>query len=176
MNDAHRRQIHAAMVRFADGDRGAFRAVFDGLWPALVAFTRGMQLDDAEAEDAAQRALLTVCSRIADLDRERDGVAWAVTLAAYEVLTARKQAVRRRAAPVSAADAIADARSGPEDDLIAQDLRRAVHEAIGALDERDRAALAEVLADASQTPGETARKRRYRAMERLRALWRRAYG
>ncbi len=82
MTPRRRQEIHEAMVRFADGERDAFRAVFDGLWPALVAFARGMGLDDAEAEDAAQRALLKVFSRIADLDRTRDGVTWAVTLAA----------------------------------------------------------------------------------------------
>lgn len=176
MTPRHRRDIHDAMVRFADGDREAFRGVFDGLWPVLVSFTRGMHLDEAEAEDAAQRALLRVFSRIVDLDRTRDGVTWAVTLAAYEVLTSRKQRMRRREAPVEAVAEVSDSVAGPEDLAIADELRRAVHAAIGELDDRDRAALAEVLEDAGLTPGETARKRRYRALERLRAVWRRAYG
>jgi RNA polymerase sigma factor (sigma-70 family) len=176
MTPWHRREIHDAMVRFADGDREAFRAVFDGLWSVLVSFTRGMQLDEAEAEDAAQRALLKVFARIADLDRTRDGVTWAVTLAAYEVLTSRKQRTRRRETPVDAVGDVSDGATGPEERAIAEELRRALHAAIGELDARDRAALAEVLEDAGLTPGETARKRRYRALERLRAVWRRAYG
>lgn len=176
MTPRHRREIHAAMVRFADGEREAFRAVFDGLWPVLVTFTRGMQLDEAEAEDAAQRALLKVFARISDLDRGRDGVTWAVTLAAYEVLTSRKQQARRREAPVEAVADISDERPGPEEDAAAAQLRGAMRAAVGELDERDRAALAEILENLDLTTGETARKRRFRAIERLRAVWRRAYG
>ncbi len=175
MTPARRREIHAAMVRFADGERDAFRAVFDGLWPVLLAFARGMHLDEVEAEDAAQRALLKVFDRIADLDRGRDGVTWAVTLTAFEVLTSRKRLSRRREAPVEPLDDVPGGLA-PEDELIAEDLRRAVREAIGELDERDRAALAEILENAGLTGGETARKRRYRAMERLRVAWRRIHG
>src|SRR2546430_146863 len=90
-----RRVIHAAMVRFADGDRTAFRDVFDALWPAMLGLAmRG--LPRADAEDAAQRAILKVFDRIVDLDRTRDGVAWAMTIAAYEVMTSRQQQRRRR--------------------------------------------------------------------------------
>lgn len=175
MTPGHRRQIHAAMVRFADGEREAFRAVFDGLWPVVLAFSRGMYLDEADAEDAAQRALLKVFDRIADLDRARDGVTWALTVTAYEVLTIRKQRSRRREERDDLLPHLAGG-SDPEGAVIAEDLRRALRAVVGELDERDRAALAEVLADAGITPGETARKRRFRALERLRAAWRRAHG
>ncbi len=175
MTPGRRREIHDAMVRFADGERDAFRAVFDGLWPVLLAFARGMHLDEVDAEDAAQRALLKVFDRIADLDRARDGVTWALTVTAYEVLTIRKQRVRRREEsgdlPVHLA-----AGTDPEEALIAEDLRRALRAVVGELEERDRAALAEVLEETGITPGETARKRRFRAMERLRAAWRRVHG
>jgi RNA polymerase sigma factor (sigma-70 family) len=163
------------MVRFADGERDAFRAVFDGLWPVLLAFARGMGLDEAEAEDAAQRALLKAFSRIADLDRDRDGVTWAVTIAGYEVLTSRKQRTRRREAAAEVSD-VGDERPDPEQLAVTDDLRRAVRHAVGELDERDQLALAELLDDVGITPGETARKRRFRALQRLRDLWRRAYG
>ena len=176
MNKREREEIHNAIVRFADGERDAFRAVFQGLWPVLVAFTHGMGLDGADAEDAAQRALLKVFSRISDLDRDRDGVTWALTLGAYEVLTLRKQRARRREAPVDAVAATPGAELTPEAHLIAEDTRRAVRDAVGDLDERDREALNEVLEDAGVMAGETARKRRFRAMTRLRAAWRKAYG
>jgi RNA polymerase sigma factor (sigma-70 family) len=176
MIESRRRELHLAMVRFSDGDRGAFRAVFDGLWPVLLAFTRGMRLGPADAEDAAQRALLLVFSRIADLDPERDGVAWALTLASYEVLTLRKQQTRRREAPVMALADTRDARPGPEEATIADDLRRCLRVAIGELHEADRVALDELLADAELDPSERGRKRRYRASERLRAWWRRVHG
>jgi DNA-directed RNA polymerase specialized sigma24 family protein len=79
------------MVRFADGDRGAFREVFDGLWPMSLALATRSLMQRADAEDVAQRAILKVFDRIVDLDRERDGVAWAMTITAFEVLTMRKQ-------------------------------------------------------------------------------------
>jgi RNA polymerase sigma factor (sigma-70 family) len=176
MNAGQRREVHQAMVRFSDGDRDAFRAVFDGLWPALLSFARGMGLSEPDAEDAAQKALLRVFDQIADLDPGRDGVAWALTLTAYEVLTIRKQRSRRREAAGEALAAIRDERADPEALTLQVELHRRVHEAVGALEERDRAALALVLADAEPSLGETARKRRYRAIERLRAWWGRAHG
>jgi DNA-directed RNA polymerase specialized sigma24 family protein len=96
MTPARRREVNAAMIRFADGDRAAFRVVFDALWPVLLAFTSRVLPVRADAEDAAQRALLKLFDRIADLDRDRDGVAWAITIASYEVLTIRRTRGRRR--------------------------------------------------------------------------------
>jgi RNA polymerase sigma factor (sigma-70 family) len=176
MNAGQRRCVHQAMVRFSDGDRDAFRAVFDGLWPVLLSFARGMGLPQPDAEDAAQKALLRVFAQIADLDPGRDGVAWALTLASYEVLTIRKQRTRRREAAGEETAEIGDERAGPEELAVAAQLQGRVHEAIGALDQRDQAALAEILADGDVSRGETARKRRYRALERLRAWWGRVHG
>lgn len=176
MNRAQRRQIHEHMVRFADGDRSAFRPVFSELWPVLVGFCRGMHLDPADAEDAAQQALLKVFSRIPDLDRSRDAVSWALTIAAYEVLTLRKQRTRRREADGGLPDERVDAGAGPEEAAIARDLQEALRDALGELDPRDQEALREVLADLDPVPGETGRKRRYRAIQRLKDLWWRIYG
>jgi RNA polymerase sigma-70 factor (ECF subfamily) len=174
MTPARRRELHAAMVRFADGDRASFRDVFDGLWPVLLSFTK-RALAVADAEDAAQKALLKVFDRIVDMDRSRDGVAWAITIAAYEVLTIRRQYSRRKEDADEVLVAVADAKPSPEAVLIREDLRVAVNEMLGELPERDRVALAEVLDDVA-TAGETERKRRFRAMERLRALWRKTHG
>ncbi len=102
--------------------RCAYRG--DGLWPVLLGFTRGMDLDEPEAEDAAQRALLNVFSRIATFDRARNGVA--VTIAAYEVLTVRQQRSRRREASVEGLADLGDGQARPEEHLLAEELRRAV--------------------------------------------------
>src|SRR6185295_13699073 len=96
MNAPERTRLHAAMVRFADGDRAAFREVFDGLWPMCLALATRSLVERADAEDVAQRAILKVFDRIVDLDRERDGVACAMTITAFDVLTMRKQRARRR--------------------------------------------------------------------------------
>lgn len=176
MTRVQRRQIHDHMVRFADGERSAFRPVFDGLWPLLVGFCRSMHLDAVESEDAAQQALLKVFSRIADLDRSRDAVRWAMTIAAYEVLTLRKQRLRRREAGDGLTNERADGGLGPEGEAIEGNLREALRSVLGELDERDQQALREVLADVGLAHGETARKQRYRALQRLKDLWWRIHG
>ncbi len=175
MTPARRRAIHDAMVRFADGERAAFREVFDALWPVLLAFTSRTLTIGADAEDAAQRGLLKVFDRIADMDRARDGVAWAVTIAAYEVMTLRRQHQRRREHSADALLAVADGDPSPIDHILREELRTAVRLAIGELPARDHPVLAEAL-DEVVLSGETERKRRFRAFGRLRDVWRKTHG
>lgn len=175
MTPARRREIHDAMVRFADGDRAAFREIFDALWPVLLSFTQRTLTIRADAEDAAQRALVKLFDRIADMDRARDGLAWAVTIAAYEVMTVRRHHLRRREQSAEVLVAVADSSPSPADHVIREELRAAVRAAIGELPDRDQVVLAAALDEAVMS-GETERKRRFRAFGRLRALWRRTYG
>lgn len=175
MIPARRREIHDAMVLFADGDRAAFREVFDALWPVLLSFTQRTLTIGADAEDAAQRALLKVFDQIADMDRARDGVAWAVTIAAYEVMTVRRQYLRRREQSTEVLVAVADGAPSPVDHVVREELRAAVRAAIGELPERDQAVLTAAL-DEVVMSGETERKRRFRAFGRLRDLWRKTHG
>ncbi len=176
MSPADRHAIHAAMVRFADGDRTAFRAVFDGLWPLLSAFA-ARSLSPEDAADAAQRALLRVFSRIVDLDRDRDGVAWALTITSYEVLTLRKQRARRREAGAALDDDHGPdpGAASPEQHAIERQLGARLRDAIAALPALDQHALEPVLLGGPIDPGETARKRRFRALHRLRELWRKIH-
>ncbi|MEJ7601576.1 MAG: sigma-70 family RNA polymerase sigma factor [Kofleriaceae bacterium] len=173
MNPPDRRATHAAMLRFADGDRSAFREVFDSLWPVLLAVASRALPGRADSEDAAQRAILKVFDRIVDLDRDRDGVAWAITIVGFEILTLRRQSQRRREDDVEVNPH--DPREAADDLLIDQELRQAVHHVIARLGERDRGALSELLLG-DKPRGEAARKRRFRAVERLRAAWRKAHG
>src|ERR1043166_8333585 len=96
MNPLQRRTVHAAMVRLAEGDRGAFDVVFAGLWPDLLAFVRSAMSGHPDAEDLAQQTLLKIFFRISDFDTTRDGVAWAFGIAIYEVQTLRRTRGRRR--------------------------------------------------------------------------------
>lgn len=175
MTPARRREVNAAMIRFADGDRAAFRVVFDALWPVLLAFTSRVLPIRADAEDAAQRALLKLFDRIADLDRDRDGVAWAITIASYEVLTIRRTRGRRREQEDAVLTTAADGAARPDDRLADHELRAAVHATIGELSDRDQVAL-KLLLDDQPAVGETQRKRRFRAIERLRTAWRNIHG
>jgi RNA polymerase sigma-70 factor (ECF subfamily) len=92
--DAERAELRRLMERLADGDRGAFRPAFDLLWPRLRAF--GLRYARADGEDAAQQALLRVFSRASEYDRERDALAWALGIAAWECRTFRRKRQRRR--------------------------------------------------------------------------------
>jgi RNA polymerase sigma factor (sigma-70 family) len=173
MNATERARLHAAMIRFADGERAAFRDVFDGLWPMCLALATRSLVQRADAEDVAQRAILKVFDRIVDLDRARDGVAWAMTITAFEVLTMRKQRIRRRE---QAGDHDReDERPSASEQLVEDELATQVRALIGDMSDRDREALDAMLS--GRTPrGETERKRRFRAIERLRAAWRKAHG
>ncbi len=176
MTPGSRRAIHEAMVRFADGNRDAFRDVFEALWPILLNFSARMLPNRADAEDAAQRALMKVFGQIVDMDCNRDGVAWALTITAYEVMSTRRVLARRREdgiemlAPVATDDPSADERMEREQ------LRVAVREIIGELPAYDQEALALMLSETPVKLGETLRKRRYRALQRFRSLWTRAHG
>jgi RNA polymerase sigma-70 factor (ECF subfamily) len=138
----------------------------------LVLATRSL-VQRADAEDVAQRAILKVFDRIVDLDRARDGVAWAMTITAFEVLTMRKRRIRRRE---EAGDHDReDERPLASEELIEHELATHVRTLIGDMSDRDREALDAMLS--GRTPrGETERKRRFRAIERLRAAWRKAHG
>jgi DNA-directed RNA polymerase specialized sigma24 family protein len=90
-----RAELRRLMVRLADGDRAAFRPAFALLWPRLRAFAARC-VAAADAEDVAQAALLRVFSRASEYDAERDALAWALGIAAWECRTLRRRRQRRR--------------------------------------------------------------------------------
>ncbi len=173
MNPAERARLHAAIVRFADGERASFREVFDGLWPVCLSLASRSLSDPSESEDTAQRAILKVFDRIVDFDRDRDGVSWALTITAFEVLTTRKQRARRRD-DTREWDG-EDLRPGADEQLVEHELLANVRALIGEMSDLDREAL-EAMLGGTKATGETERKRRFRAIERLRAAWRKAHG
>lgn len=173
MTSAERTRLQNALIRFADGERAAFREAFDGLWPMCMALATRALAHRADAEDAAQRALLKVFDRIVDLDRNREGIAWAMTITAFEVMTVRKQRSRRREDEADA-DRI-DTQPLAIEQLIERELYDNVRALIGEMTERDQQTLQATLLGVTPR-GETERKRRFRAIERLRAAWRKVHG
>jgi len=176
MDPGQRRQLHDWMVRFADGDRGAFQPLFAALWPVVLAFTSRGLARPADAEDAAQQAMLKLFSRIVDFDRERDGLSWALGIAGFEVMTLRKQQARRQEAGAAPLAQVADTGGGVEAQAITDELRQIVRLLIGELSERDQAALAYAFAGEAPPTDERSRKQRLRALTRLRAAWRKDHG
>lgn len=99
-------------------------------------------------------------------------MAWAFGIAAFEIRTRRRKLARRRETPADGIEQPADAQT-PEQSVVDTDARPALREAVGELSEPDRQAL---LGDSSPAVSPAAwRKRRQRALERLRGLWRRRH-
>lgn len=176
MDAARRRVIQEAMVRLSDGDRTAFDVLVDHLWPVIFSFAQRGLGQIADSEDVAQEVFYRICSRIADFDRRRDALAWAFGIASYEIMSHRRRVQRRRevASDVYAATC-ADDSASQEEQLIARELANAMAQVVGTLTEDDRESLG--LRDgAAAVGGATLRKRRQRAIERLRGIWRHVYG
>jgi RNA polymerase sigma-70 factor (ECF subfamily) len=162
------------MARLADGDRSVFGEVYGALRPLLVALARKLLGSPADADDATQQSLVKLFERASDFDPRRDVVAWAFAICAWECRTIRKRGQRRKEVDLSP---VYERESGgsPEAETIARDLERAAAEILGTLSENDRETLRAVLDDAGPA-GATVRKRKERALARLRDAWRRVHG
>lgn len=144
----------------------------------VLAFVRKTVREAADAEDVAQEVFVKVASRIADYDRTRDGLTWVYAIAAFEVRTHLRRLQRRREAPPLAEDAEpADPSPSPIDLMIDEEISRTLVDALGELSDADRALLGigERIADKGVT-STAIRKRRQRALGRLRTVWSKLYG
>jgi RNA polymerase sigma-70 factor (ECF subfamily) len=176
MNADARKRASALMIRLADGDRSAFDQVYAALWPVLTSFC-GKMLSGTDAEDATQQALLKVFSRASTFDRGGDAFTWAITIAAWEVRTVQKQMARSRTTFVEGHDA-ADPGESPEARISREQLVTAARHVLGTLSESDQQTLVATFNDErpASVSGATFRKRRERALARLKEAWRRIYG
>ncbi len=95
MDSAARNHLNDLMVRLADGDRTAFDEVYCVLWPIISTFCN-RTLSRADAEDAAQQALVKVFDQASRFERDRDAVTWALSIAIWEIRTIRKRHLRSK--------------------------------------------------------------------------------
>ncbi len=166
MDPAARRTLQDDLARLKEGERAAARPVFNALWPACLALARSQLHDDADANDAAQSALLRLFGEVAAFDASRSGLGWALALVTWECRTLRKKRARARLVPLdddllSSADVLGDL-------VRAEDVTR-VARAFVDLDDHDQQTLRALL-DGGAAGYPTLRKRRQRALDRLRAL------
>lgn len=170
MDPARRNAIHSAMVRHSNGDRSAFDALLDQLWPVILAFARRGLDNVADAEDIAQETFFKICARISDFDPSRDGLSWAFGIASYEILTQRRQRRRREVAAPAPLSREVDPAASQEDTLLERERVRALERAVSTLGTEDR----RVLGLGPETPllvaGATLRQRKQRALDRLRGI------
>jgi RNA polymerase sigma-70 factor, ECF subfamily len=167
--------LDALIGRLADGDRSAFTPAFKILWPRTLRLCSSMLKNEADAADAAQQAMEKVLTRCADYDPARPAMPWALAIAAWECRTIAKRRSRRREEPEEAAP---ERTSGEtEEVLIQRDLTRAALDAMGHLAQLDRETLLSTFANELAGASAAAlRKRRQRALERLRNLFKGLYG
>jgi RNA polymerase sigma-70 factor (ECF subfamily) len=171
-----REALRRRMVRLAAGDRAELEPLFTELWPLLSRFA-GRMLPAADADDAAQEALVKVFRRAADFRPDADVVAWALGIAAYECLSARRRVQRRGIERLDAC--LIDDRPTPEQSTIVADLEAAAAEVLAVLRPEDRMVILAAVTGArgaGPARGATVRKRLQRALERLRAAWRARHG
>jgi RNA polymerase sigma-70 factor (ECF subfamily) len=164
------------MKQLADGDRAAFRPVFELLWGPVVSFCRGVLRNEGDAADGAQQAMTKIFERASDYDPTRPALPWALAIAGWECRTIQRRRVRRREVPEDAAPEPSQGASS-EDEAAQRELYAGALAAMGALSQEDqdvlRATYWEIAASVS---GATLRKRRERALARLRKAFRRLYG
>lgn len=161
------------VTRLADGDRSAFTAAFRLLWPRVHDLCRGMLKNESDAADAAQQSLEKILTRSAEYDRTRPALPWALGIAAWECRTALRKRGRRR----ELSDDAAPEAQQPEEDFAERQLIQRAVQAMGELSPMDRETLVATFFDEAATAsGATLRKRRERALTRLRDAFKRLYG
>ncbi len=165
------------MVRLADGDRSAGPIVFSLVWPQLTRFALRSLGNEADAHDAAQLGLEKIFAQVATYDRNRSALAWCLAVVSWECRTMLRKRHRRREASLVDATADVDPAPTPEERIIDAATLAALRAALEQLPPGDR----ETLEDAyfrelagAKTPA--VRKRKERALERLRSIWRAIHG
>ena len=167
--------LDVLMARLADGERAVFTRVFELLWEPIYRLCVSLLKHEADASDAAQEAMHKILERASDYDRTRPAMPWAMAIAAWECRTMARKRARRREAPEPATQVLGSVDA--EETYIQQNLIAAARAALGELSEADRETLtATFWEESASVSGATLRKRRERALDRLRKTFRRLYG
>ncbi len=174
MDAARRAQLRRSLAALAEGDRSALTPVFELSWPVLRELAVRL-VGPADAEDAAQQALLKLAERAPAYDASREALPWMLAFVANECRTIRKRTLRRREDTMASAPEP----SAPEDvaeALLQADLRRAAREVLQEMDAADVEVLVQAASEDGLPLGATLRKRLQRARQRLRTAWRARHG
>jgi RNA polymerase sigma factor (sigma-70 family) len=174
MTPDDRRELSDLLARLADGDRDAFGPTFVRLWRPVRDFAGGVLKSDHDADDVAQRVMLALFSRANEYDRKRDALAWSLGIASWECRRLLRTSMRRREVTLEQDDRF-DNGPSPEEALVDAEIRRALLDALGELSVEERHALGIEQLDETVAPA-TVRKRRQRALARLRSAWSRNDG
>lgn len=141
----------ALIDRVLDGERETFYQLVRPHERTLFMTARGILRNDAEAEDAAQDAVLKAFVNLGQFRRESSFKTWLVQIVINEALVRRRRDARRGEESLDAAPSeddhdyiprdVADWREIPSEALARRELREALHQALLRLDEKYRAVL-----------------------------------
>ena len=133
-----RDELADALGRVADGDRAAFRVVYDATSAKLFGVVLRILGDRQTAEDVLQDVYVTVWSRAGGFDAGRASpITWLATIArnrAIDRLRTRKPV--SRAAPVEVLETVADEAETPAEAVEAASERNRLNGCLNELDAR----------------------------------------
>jgi RNA polymerase sigma factor (sigma-70 family) len=105
--DVTRKELAAALVRVAAGDRAALRMIYQDTSAKLFGVCLRILKDRSEAEDVLQDVYVTVWRKAAAC--RASPITWLVAIARNRAIDRlRASAVSRRMEPIEAADAVSD--------------------------------------------------------------------
>jgi DNA-directed RNA polymerase specialized sigma24 family protein len=163
-----RARLTSALGRLGDGDRTAMSEVYGGLIAPVRALAKRLLAHEQDAEDAAEDVMVEIFERSADFERDRDALAWALTITVWCCRTERRRRSRRRIEPLDVGDAVASSMPDPEQMLVERHQRELLRQVAGELDPLDREALDAVLS--GEPLSAALRKRKQRLLVRLRRM------
>jgi RNA polymerase sigma-70 factor (ECF subfamily) len=169
------KELNELIARLAEGDRGAFAPTFELLWPRVRALCFSILKHPEDADDAAQQAMEKILTRASDYDRARPALPWALAIAAWECRTIARRMQRRREVDTQELASLPGGAVADEE-FIRHELTAAAMDALQGLSEADRSTLVGAFWEEAQDAASPAlRKRRQRALDRLRMAFRRLY-
>ena len=138
-----RDELALALGRAGQGDRSAFRTVYEATSAKLFGVTLRILSDRQLAEDVLQDTYLTVWRKAASFDPSRASpITWLVTIARNRAIDRlRSGATTRRSTPIDEAFDIADDGPSPAQSLETGDDVRRLNDCLGQLDERTGGAI-----------------------------------
>jgi RNA polymerase sigma-70 factor (ECF subfamily) len=107
--EASRKELAAALVRVAAGDRAALRMVYEGTSAKLFGICLRILNDKSEAEDVLQDVYVTVWRKAASFDPGRASpITWLVAIARNRAIDRLRSSAKLRTEPIEAADGVSD--------------------------------------------------------------------
>ncbi len=119
----------------------AFNELYRRHAPAVAAVASRVVSDRADADEATQRAFMTLWNRAASIDVRGGSLRpWLVTVGRNAAVDRRRR-VRAGVSPDAIHERIPATEAGPEETAMQRDVQRDIHHALEALDPEQRAVL-----------------------------------